>query len=126
MRRVLSSLVLSPRGLLFIFSVLPEAAPVARAYLRLRICRPYGLNHREIQKIQREYLLPDRYDRLSAEEKVILLLIPHDHYVSNQDIRVYTPGLHAVDLGKMLSHLTREGYLQSKGRSNAKKYTLFS
>ena len=73
---------------------------------------------------QRAYLGHEKYASLSAIEKIILLLVPGDRYVSNSDLRKYVPKLHAVDLGRVLSRLRDAGYLESKGRSNAMKYTL--
>lgn len=73
---------------------------------------------------QRAYLGSEKYASLSAREKIILLLIPGDRYVSNSELRQYIPKLHAVDLGRVLSKFRDAGYLESKGRSNAMKYTL--
>ena len=73
---------------------------------------------------QRAYLGVEKYAALSAREKIILLLIPGDRYVSNSELRQYIPKLHAVDLGRVLSKFRDAGYLESKGRSNAMKYTL--
>ena len=73
---------------------------------------------------QRAYLGNEKYAALSAREKIILLLIPGDRYVSNSELRQYIPKLHAVDLGRVLSKFRDAGYLESKGRSNAMKYTL--
>lgn len=74
--------------------------------------------------VQQEFLGYEKYARLTTEEKIVLMMIPADRYVSNQDLRVYVPRLHPVDLGKLLAHLRDEGYLRSKGRSSATKYGL--
>lgn len=73
---------------------------------------------------QRAYIGSEKYNELPAIEKIILLMIPGDRYVSNADLRQYLPRLHSVDLGRILSRLREAGYLESRGRSNAMKYTL--
>ncbi len=73
---------------------------------------------------QRAYMGAEKYMSLSVSEKVILLLVPGKGYVSNADIRQYLPQLHSVDVGHILSKLRDAGYLESKGRSNAMRYTL--
>lgn len=73
---------------------------------------------------QRAYIGAEKYRSLSVSEKVILLLVPGKQYISNADIRHYLPQLHSVDVGHILSKLRDAGYLESKGRSNAMKYTL--
>lgn len=54
--------------------------------------------------MQQEFLGYEKYARLMAEEKIVLMMIPADGYMSNQDLRVYVPRLHPVDLGKLLVH----------------------
>ena len=86
---------------------------------------PYlAMVDRNVMYVQQEFLGYEKYARLTAEEKIMLMMIPADGYVSNQDLRLYMPQLHPVDLGKRLAHLREEGYLCSKGRSSATKYGL--
>lgn len=86
---------------------------------------PYlAMVDRNVMYVQQEFLGYEKYARLTAEEKIMLMMIPADGYVSNQDLRLYMPRLHPVDLGKRLAHLREEGYLCSKGRSSATKYGL--
>ena len=86
---------------------------------------PYlAMLQKNVLLAQQEFLGYEKYGHLSTQEKILLLMIPHDKFVSNQELRVYLSSIHAVDLGKILSHLRDEGYLQSKGRSNATKYRL--
>ena len=74
--------------------------------------------------VQCAYMGSEVYNRLSVLEKVVLLMIPRDGYVSNADLRKFLPRLHAADLGRILGKLRDAGYLDSKGRSSAMRYTL--
>ncbi|MBQ8516549.1 MAG: putative DNA binding domain-containing protein [Akkermansia sp.] len=86
---------------------------------------PYlAMLDKNVMLVQQEFLGYEKYARLSSAEKILLLMIPCDEYVSNQELRLFIPRLHSVDLGRMLSHLREEGYIQSKGRSNATRYGL--
>ena len=86
---------------------------------------PYlAMMDRDVMYVQQEFLGYEKYARLTAAEKIILMMIPADKYVSNQDLRLYIPQLHPVDLGKRLARLREEGYLRSKGHSSATKYGL--
>lgn len=86
---------------------------------------PYlAMMSRNVMYVQQEFQGYEKYARLTVEEKIVLMMIPADRYVSNQDLRVYIPRLHPADLGKLLAHLRDEGYLCSKGHSSATKYGL--
>lgn len=86
---------------------------------------PYlAMAQREILNAQREYLGYERYARLSTHEKLLLLIVPWERFVSNRDLRIYLPMLHTTDVGRMLTHLRNEGYIQSEGHSNATRYRL--
>jgi hypothetical protein len=65
----------------------------------------------------------EKYNKLTTWEKILLLLIPADQYVSSKELREFFP-IHQADMGKILSKLRDEGYLQDSGKSNAKKYSL--
>lgn len=86
---------------------------------------PYlAMLDKNVMLIQQDFLGYKKYARLSSSEKILLMMIPYDRYVSNQELRLFVPRLHSFDLGRMLSHLREEGYLQSKGRSIATRYGL--
>lgn len=86
---------------------------------------PYlAMVNKHIQAIQRLYLGYKKYDCLPIREKMILLTIPSDRPVSNQELRVFHPAVHSSDMGKALLHLRDEGYIQSEGHSSGTKYCL--
>ena len=65
---------------------------------------------------------------ITIDEKEVLAIevspaTPEQKLVSSKELREYFP-LHQADMGKILSKLRDEGYLQDSGKSNAKKYCL--
>lgn len=85
---------------------------------------PYlSLVPRRIQETQLHFMGAEKYHKLTTWEKILLLLIPADQYVSSKELREFFP-IHQADMGKLLSKLRDEGYLQDSGKSNAKKYSL--
>ena len=85
---------------------------------------PYlSLVPRRIQEDQLHFMGAEKYHKLTTWEKILLLLIPADQYVSSKELREFFP-IHQADMGKLLSKLRDEGYLQDSGKSNAKKYSL--
>ena len=85
---------------------------------------PYlSLVPRRIQEAQLHFMGAEKYHKLTTWEKILLLLIPADQYVSSKELREFFP-IHQADMGKLLSKLRDEGYLQDSGKSNAKKYSL--
>lgn len=85
---------------------------------------PYlSLVPRRIQETQLHFMGAEKYNKLTTWEKILLLLIPADQYVSSKELREFFP-IHQADMGKILSKLRDEGYLQDSGKSNAKKYSL--
>ena len=85
---------------------------------------PYlSLVPRQVQEAQLRFMGAEKYIKLTAWEKILLLLIPANQFVSSKELREYFP-LHQADMGKILSKLRDEGYLQDSGKSNAKKYCL--
>lgn len=78
---------------------------------------------RRVQESQVQFMGAEKYNRLSTWEKILLLLIPANHFVSSKELREFFP-IHQADMGKRLSKLRDEGYLQDAGKSNAKKYCL--
>lgn len=85
---------------------------------------PYlSLVPRRIQETQLHFMGAEKYNKLTTWEKILLLLIPADQYVSSKELREFFP-IHQADMRKILSKLRDEGYLQDSGKSNAKKYSL--
>ena len=85
---------------------------------------PYlSLVPRRIQEAQLHFMGAEKYHKLTTWEKILLLLIPADQFVSSKELREFFP-IHQADMGKLLSKLRDEGYLQDSGKSNAKKYSL--
>ena len=74
---------------------------------------PYlAMQNKNVMYVQQAFLGHEKYARLSVAEKITLLLMPTNEAVSNQDLRVYMPGVHAVDVRKILAHLRDEVYLR--------------
>ena len=64
----------------------------------------------------------DNFRKLSSFEKLVLVCIPPDKYVSHGEIRSILP-MHPADLSHYLSVLAEHGYLQTKGRARGMKYS---
>ena len=64
----------------------------------------------------------DNFRKLSAFEKLVLVCIPPDKYVSHGEIRGILP-MHPADLSHYLSVLVEHGYLKTRGRARGMKYS---
>ena len=64
----------------------------------------------------------DNFRKLSAFEKLVLVCIPPDKYVSHGEIRGILP-MHPADLSHYLSILVEHGYLHTRGRARGMRYS---
>ena len=64
------------------------------------------------------------YERLSLEQRTLLLIISHMGSAGNKEIREIYPYIHTYDLTKRLAELERLGCLHSEGNTSAKVYHL--
>lgn len=62
------------------------------------------------------------FSRLSSFEKLVLVCVPFDCFISHGDIQNLLP-MHPADLSRYLSRFVERGYLKTKGRTRGMKYS---
>lgn len=61
------------------------------------------------------------FSKLSSFEKLVLVCVPFDSFISHGDIQNMLP-MHPADLSRHLSRFVEHGYLKTKGRTRGMKY----
>lgn len=61
------------------------------------------------------------FSQLSSFEKLVLVCVPFDSFISHGDIQNMLP-MHPADLSRYLSRFVERGYLKTKGRTRGMKY----
>lgn len=63
-----------------------------------------------------------KFSQLSSFEKLVLVCVPFDCFISHGDIQNMMP-MHPADLSRYLSRFVERGYLKTKGRTRGMKYS---
>lgn len=61
------------------------------------------------------------FSQLSSFEKLVLVCVPFDSFISHGDIQNMLP-MHPADLSRYLSRFVERGFLKTKGRTRGMKY----
>ncbi|MCM1440971.1 MAG: hypothetical protein NC131_17485 [Roseburia sp.] len=63
-----------------------------------------------------------KFSQLSSFEKLVLVCVPFDCFISHGNIQNMLP-MHSADLSRYLSRFVERGYLKTKGRTRGMKYS---
>lgn len=81
---------------------------------------------KEEEEKLKEHIGLKLYEGISAEQRILLLIISHLKEAGSKEIRELYPYIHPSDLTKRLAELERLGCLEAEGRTTAKVYRLAS